>query len=86
MTEKRFKVYKVIGSFHEWSIEDTTDDKVVFGSIMHKYEADRLCEILNSLADENEQLKKELKELNKKYIAFSEATDKRLKELYGVVE
>ena len=57
MTEnKRFKVYKVIGSFHEWSIEDTTNDKIVFGSIMHKYEADRLCECLNSLADENKQL------------------------------
>ena len=30
---------------------------------------------------ENEQLKKELKGLNRKYIAFSEATDKRLKEM-----
>lgn len=57
MTEKRFQVYKVIGSFHEWSIEDTIDDKIVFGSIMHKYEADRLCECLNSLADENKELK-----------------------------
>lgn len=56
---KRFKVYKVIGSFQEWSIEDTTTDKVVFGSIMHKYEADRLCEKLNELNDENEQLKEE---------------------------
>lgn len=35
------------------------------------------------LEEQNEELKKELKELNKKYIAFSEATDKRLKELYG---
>ena len=60
MTAKRFKVYKVIGSFHEWSVEDTIDDKVVFGSIMHKYEADRLCDKLNELAEENEQLKKQL--------------------------
>lgn len=64
MTEKRFKVYKVIGSFGEWSVEDTVDDKVVFGSIMHKYEADRLCDKLNELADENEQLEKILYELS----------------------
>ena len=57
MTEKRFQVHKVIGSFHEWSIEDIIDDKVVFGCIMHKYEADRLCELLNELHEENEQLK-----------------------------
>ena len=31
--------------------------------------------------EENEYLRKELKGLNKKYIAFSEATDKRLKEM-----
>ena len=37
--------------------------------------------LLNSLQEENEQLKKELKGLNRKYIAFSEATDKRLKEM-----
>lgn len=57
MTEKRFQVYKVIGSFHEWSIEDSFDDKVVFGSIMHKYNADRLCAKLNELAEENKELK-----------------------------
>jgi cell division protein FtsB len=60
---KRFKVYKVIGSFHEWSVEDTVDDKVVFGSIMHKYEADRLCDKLNELHEENQQLKKEIENL-----------------------
>lgn len=57
MTAKRFEVYKVIGSFHEWSIEDNLNDKVVFGCIMHKYEADRLCELLNELHEENEQLR-----------------------------
>ena len=36
---------------------------------------------INQLKEENEQLKKELKGLNRKYIAFSEATDKRLKEM-----
>lgn len=49
---KRFEVYKVIGSFHEWSIEDNVTDNVVSRSIMHKYEADRLCEKLNGLNDE----------------------------------
>ena len=36
---------------------------------------------ISALKEENEQLRKELKELNRKYIAFSEATDKRLKEM-----
>ena len=46
------------------------------------------CKLLNELNEENKTLKKEnewlrkeLKGLNKKYIAFSEATDKRLKEM-----
>ena len=34
-----------------------------------------------TLKKENEWLRKELKGLNKKYIAFSEATDKRLREM-----
>ena len=47
-----------------------------------------LVDLLNELNDENKTLKKEnewlrkeLKGLNKKYIAFSEATDKRLREM-----
>jgi len=36
---------------------------------------------IQQLEKENEWLKKELKGLNRKYIAFSEATDKRLKEM-----
>lgn len=36
---------------------------------------------ISALKEENEQLRKELKGLNRKYIAFSEATDKRLKEM-----
>ena len=36
---------------------------------------------IKCLKEENEQLRKELKGLNKKYIAFSEATDKRLREM-----
>ena len=62
MTEnKRFEVWKTIGSFHCWYIEDVIDDKVVVDNIMHKYEADRLCDNLNELFDENEQLKQSLK-------------------------
>ena len=63
MTAKRFEVHKVIGSFHEWSIEDNLNDKVVFGCIMHKYEADRLCKVLNELHEENQSLKKHISEL-----------------------
>jgi len=36
---------------------------------------------IKELEKENEWLRKELKGLNKKYIAFSEATDKRLREM-----
>lgn len=58
MTAKRFQVYKVSGNFGEWEVEDTLTDTVVMDRIMHKYLADRLCEKLNELFDENEQLKK----------------------------
>ena len=51
-------------------------------------DVEKLCYLLNELNDENKTLKKEnewlrkeLKGLNKKYIAFSEATDKRLREM-----
>ena len=47
-----------------------------------------VVKVLNELNDENKTLKKEnewlrkeLKGLNKKYIAFSEATEKKLKEM-----
>ena len=65
MTEKRFIVCKVIGSFHEWSIEDNIDDKVVFHTIINKYEADRLCDKLNELDEENKQLKRIIEENEK---------------------
>lgn len=42
---------------------------------------DKLNDENKTLKKENEWLRKELKGLNKKYIAFSEATDKRLKEM-----
>lgn len=64
MTEKRFKVYKVSGNFGEWEVEDTLTDTVVMDRIMHKYLADRLCEKLNELSDENEQLKQYKQSVN----------------------
>ena len=42
---------------------------------------DKLNDENKTLKKENEYLRKELKWLNRKYIAFSEATDKRLKEM-----
>ena len=61
MTEnKRFQVHKVIGSFHEWSIEDIIDDKVVFRSIIHKYSADILCAKLNELSEQADAVRTEL--------------------------
>ena len=57
MTEKRFTVHRTIGMLPAFYVNDNLSDKVVIDQIIHKYEADRLCELLNSLNDENEQLK-----------------------------
>lgn len=89
MSEKRFKLHI------EWSNIDKTDGIAELsdnGQPLLETEciedARLLQTILNELNDENktlkkenEWLKKELKGLNRKYIAFSEATDKRLKEM-----
>lgn len=56
MTE-RFQVYKTIGQFHAWYINDNYEDIVVVDNIMHKYDADRLCAKLNQLNNDNMQLK-----------------------------
>lgn len=65
MSEKRFKVCKVSGNFGEWEVEDTVEDTVVINKIMHKYLADRLCEKLNQLHEENIKQKKVLEENEK---------------------
>ena len=83
MSEKRFELVSVCGDF---GIIDTITDDVWF---FETYESVvKVVDLLNGLSDENKKLKeenewlrKELKGLNKKYIAFSEATDKRLKEM-----
>lgn len=46
-----------------------------------KEESQKVCDRLNFIIDENEELKKELKALRKKYNNFSDTVDKRLKEL-----
>ena len=46
-----------------------------------KIAIDEMITDYKNLEKENEWLRKELKGLNKKYIAFSEATDKRLREM-----
>ena len=86
MTEnKRFQVYKVSGNFGEWEVEDTLTDTIVMDKIMHKYLADRLCEKLNELNDENEQLKSELGKLNILYKAKCK-TEEQLLEMGKEVE
>ena len=54
--------------------------------IVKVFNNERLEELLNALSEENEQLKKELKALQKKYNDFSEMTDKRLKEMFKMTE
>lgn len=56
MTEKRFTVHKTIGMFHCFYVNDNLTDKVVIDQILHKYESDRLCDLLNSLAEDNKML------------------------------
>ena len=78
MSEKRFKLSKYVTPS---SVSYFCDEN---GKMLNK----EVVKVLNELNDENKTLKKEnewlrkeLKGLNKKYIAFSEATDKRLKEM-----
>ena len=75
---ERFKLIKI--DDYVFQIHDTDNDVYLV--------AEQICKLLNELNEENKTLKKEnewlrkeLKGLNKKYIAFSEATDKRLKEM-----
>ena len=61
MTE-RFTVHKTIGMFHCFYLNDDLRDKVVMDNIIHKYEADRLCGVLNALHEENQQIKNSIQE------------------------
>ena len=58
---------------------DSISEDIVCADIQHQLL--KVTDENKTLKKENEWLKKELKGLNKKYIAFSEATDKRLKEM-----
>lgn len=49
---ERFQVYKTIGQFHAWYINDNYEDIVVVDNMIHKYDADRLCAKLNQLNSE----------------------------------
>lgn len=73
MTEKRYKLSEPNGAY------------LIDGDRPYAHwidDDDKIIDLLNDLVDENEQLKKELKALRKKYNDFSDTVDKRLKELY----
>lgn len=57
------------------------ENDILKQKLRKNYIANKQYEEMKRLQKENEQLRKELKELNRKYIAFSEATVKRLKEM-----
>ena len=94
MSEKRYFKVEYAG---EWYLFDSTtiSEQLVkeqaeygYGVFANSLSPLEICERLNEqqstidvLKEENEQLRKELKGLNRKYIAFSEATDKRLREM-----
>ena len=58
---------------------DLISEDIICSDIQHQLL--KVTDENKELKKENEWLRKELKGLNKKYIAFSEATDKRLKEM-----
>ena len=86
MSEKRFILAEDSnGLYSIFDTEDKEGNPLIYGA---EFGTEKIIDLLNELNDENktlkkenEWLKKELKGLNKKYIAFSEATDKRLKEM-----
>ena len=58
MTEnKRFTIITVLG---DWGIKDTQSDELLFFATTG--ELDKTVDMLNSLAEENEQLKKDIQE------------------------
>ena len=83
MTEKRFTVHKTIGMFHCFYVNDDLRDKVVMDNIIHKYEANRLCDKLNELHEENEQLREHFI-----YLIGTALEDKECRKIYakGLIE
>ena len=80
MTEKRFHIINDADNLQKYGIfckpvvvDNETDKKYIL--------ALDLLDLLNKFYEENEELKSELKALRKKYNDFSDAVDKRLKEL-----
>ena len=86
MQEKRFTVHKTIGMFHAFYVNDNLTDKVVIDQIIHKYEANRLCDKLNELHEENEQLKETLNLIaDAKSFTKEESVKEILRhEIYGI--
>ena len=62
MTEKRFRVFKFPDVDKFGVSDDIAEVTVAFCD--KKWEADSLCDLLNELSDENEQLKSFVKELS----------------------
>ena len=71
MTEKRFK--------YSYSLEKVYDCDSFNGETTESYGAFECCDLLNKLYDENEQLKKEVKQLKNKIKTYN-STHKLLKE------
>lgn len=58
MTEKRFYIECI--EYNAWSVWEKGKDVIVFD--LYKSDAQLVCDKLNELSDENEQLKQQLKE------------------------
>ena len=81
MTEKRFEIMDYFDSENKpiKAIRDTETTEIY--SMDNELEANSTCGLLNTLHEENEQLKSELKALRKKYNDFSDMVEQRLKEM-----
>ena len=68
MTEKRFKVTDNTNNpfLCDWSVTDYADGGIVHHPMTSENMANVMCELLNELHKENEQLKKELQNLRAK--------------------
>ena len=92
LTEKRFN-YQIDEVGIEWYVCDNTkkgDDRIIL-EFDTKFDAIEVCDLLNKLNDENEQLKKELFETMKDYIleTYADNTirrDEKLKALEKELE
>ena len=82
MTEKRFKATDNTDNpfLCDWSVTDYADGGIVHHPMTSENMANVMCELLNELNDENEQLKSRISDYDKALKTLQDLTDRKLKE------